>query len=167
MPYHDLSNKTTRSRRRHLVYVGSSKEYKESSTFLHSSEKHLSSTSNSNSPLHTHCKKMKVRLVWLALDDHGQLTRLYSSLRSVASSLLRSSVLRLLALPALGLTQIPRTMTLHTTAHPIQPRHTRLILPKAYELITHARDLSSDTNVGVFPVQVQNKQNEGRTVLRE
>ena len=146
MPYHDLSNKTTRSHRRHvLVYVVSSKEYKYASTFLHSSDKHLSSTSNSNSQLHTHCEKMKVRLVF-AWDDHGKLTRLYSSLLSVASLLLRSSVSRLLPLPMrtpgtkilnpARLARLPRT-TIPTPAHPMEPRHTRLILLQAYELITH------------------------------
>ena len=165
MPYHDLSNKTTRSHRRHvLVYVVSSKEYKYASTFLHSSDKHLSSTSNSNSQLHTHCEKMKVRLVF-AWDDHGKLTRLYSSLLSVASLLLRSSVSRLLPNP-MHLTQIPRTM-IPTPAHPIQPSRTRLTQPKAYELITHARELSFNKIVGVYPVQVQDTQKRGRTLLRQ
>ena len=39
------------------VYMSlSSKEYKEASTFLHSSEKHLSLTSDLNSQLQTHCE---------------------------------------------------------------------------------------------------------------
>ena len=109
---------------------------------------------------------MKVRLVLLALDDHGQLTRLYSSLHSVASLLLRLSVSRLLPNP-MRRTQIPRTMipTQATPAHPIQPSHTRLTLPKAYELITHARNLSFNTIIGVYSVQVQDTQKRWRTLL--
>ena len=147
MPYHGLSNKTTRSRLRHVpVYIASSKAYKEASTFLQSSEKHLPRLLIRilNSTLFA--KKMKVRLVLLALDDHGQLTRLYSSLHSVASLLLRSSVSRLLPLPMrtpgtkilnpARLARLPRT-TIPTPAHPMEPRHTRLTLLQAYELITH------------------------------
>ena len=167
MPYHDLSNKKTRSHRRHvLVYVASSKEYKEGldfSSFLR--ELSFLDFEFSFSTSHS-LQKMKVPLALLALDDHGQLTRLYSSLHSVASLLLRSSVSRLLPNP-MRRTQIPRTMipTQATPAHPIQPSHTRLTLPKAYELITHVRNLSFNTIVGVYSVQVQDTQKRWRTLL--
>ena len=83
----------------------------------------------------------------------AQLTRLYSSLHSAASLLLRASVSRLLPQP-MRLTQTPRTNILNPTrlaqlprttipipAHPMEPRRTRLALPEAYELITHGLDL--------------------------
>ena len=125
---------------------------------LHSLDKHLSSISNLETYL---LRKMKVQFVLLTLDDHGQLTRLYSSLHSVASLLLRSSVSQLLPRP-MGLTQIPRT-----PARPIQrPSSPRLTHPMAYELIPHVCDLSSNGIIGLCRVHVQNGQRHGRTVLR-
>ena len=161
MPYHDLSNETTGSSRRHvLVYLASLKEYKEASTFLHSSQAPFL-LSNSNSQLHTHLPKNEGMTRVVSLGRYGQLTHLYSSLLSVASLLLRSSVSQLLPRP-MGLTQIPRT-----PARPIQrPSSPRLTHPMAYELIPHVCDLSSNGIIGLCRVHVQNGQRHGRTVLR-
>ena len=104
---------------------------------------------------------MKVQLVLLALDDHGQLTRLYSSLHSVVSSLLHLLVSQLPPHPK-RLTQIP-----HKLARPIQrPRSPRLIHPMQYELIPHARDLSFIGIVGLCPVQLQNRPKHRLKFLR-
>ena len=174
MPYHDLSNKTTGSSRRHvLVYLASLKEYKEASTFLHSSQAPFL-LSNSNSQLHTHLPKNEGMTRVVSLGRYGQLTHLYSSLLSVASLLLRSSASRLLPHP-MRPAQILRTKILSParpgqlprTVHPMEPHRTRLTLPQTYELITHARGLSSNTFIGVYPVRVQDKQKSGRTILRQ
>lgn len=117
----------------------SSKEYKEVSI--------LSSLLREASfELEFSLRKMKVQVVLSALDDHGQLTRLHSSLPSVASLLLRSSVLRLLCHPI----QIPGSPILSPVCQAQPPRHPKLAaLLHEYELTTHAHGLSSNMIVGL------------------
>ena len=108
--------------------------------------------------------------VVLTLEYHGQLMYLYSSLLSLASSFLRSLVLWLLSHPLTKrLAQIPGSPGSKVKPnHTMEPQRTLATLtPKTYELISCARDLSSNTIVGVCPVQLHDRQAQGRDFLRQ